>query len=226
MGARVYLANLGRFLQVDPVEGGTQNDYVYPNDPINTRDFSGKAIPLLLLVGAFISGFVAGNALYDANENLKNGNPEAAKEDVSDAVGAVCDACDVAMGVVKFVQGDTVGGLLSMSAALPFVGTPAKAAIKKLGVVAKYRKTLSSVINKSAKFNHIFNNPDHNLNIVLQKAGSETKLLETVIDRLYSKNLGKGVFEVEVKVFEESVTVRGAVLDDDIVDIGTMFVKK
>lgn len=42
MGARVYLPSLARFLQVDPVEGGTANGYVYVGDPINGNDYTGR----------------------------------------------------------------------------------------------------------------------------------------------------------------------------------------
>ena len=41
MGARVYLPTIGRFLQVDPVQGGTPNAYTYTPDPINSNDYTG-----------------------------------------------------------------------------------------------------------------------------------------------------------------------------------------
>ena len=43
MGARQYSQVLGRFLEVDPIEGGTDNDYAYPADPLNSADLDGSS---------------------------------------------------------------------------------------------------------------------------------------------------------------------------------------
>ncbi|MFP5336429.1 MAG: RHS repeat-associated core domain-containing protein [Actinomycetes bacterium] len=42
MGVRLYNPATGRFLSVDPIPGGNENAYNYPNDPINMFDLDGK----------------------------------------------------------------------------------------------------------------------------------------------------------------------------------------
>lgn len=54
---------MGRFLSVDPVEGGTDNSYVYVNDPVNETDLTGNVVDTVL--------DVAGIG-YDSVELYKN----------------------------------------------------------------------------------------------------------------------------------------------------------
>ncbi|HVM19386.1 MAG TPA: RHS repeat-associated core domain-containing protein [Mycobacteriales bacterium] len=52
MGARQYVPALGRFLSVDPVEGGSANDYDYvAGNPVGLLDLDGEAtfVPLLVM---------------------------------------------------------------------------------------------------------------------------------------------------------------------------------
>jgi YD repeat-containing protein len=56
MGERLYVPALGRFLQVDPIEGGVDNDYVWPTDPIGKSDLSGEFAFLAALAPAALLG--------------------------------------------------------------------------------------------------------------------------------------------------------------------------
>lgn len=45
MGARSYIPQLGRFLQADPMLGGSSNPYAYTNgDPVNETDLTGDYV--------------------------------------------------------------------------------------------------------------------------------------------------------------------------------------
>ena len=79
MGARVYVPGLGRFLQVDPVEGGTMNSYVYATDPVGSNDINGMFLGLavsgitLLCVSAaalITTVFVTNPKVQEAAHNL------------------------------------------------------------------------------------------------------------------------------------------------------------
>jgi RHS repeat-associated protein len=58
MGARLYNPTTGTFTSTDPVYGGNDNSYTYPNDPINEVDLTGKWC--LWQVGTTCTRYVTG----------------------------------------------------------------------------------------------------------------------------------------------------------------------
>jgi len=65
MGVRGYNPVTGQFLSPDPIQGGNETTYNYPNDPINSRDITGQFDE----IGEAISDIVFGGlALYASLE--------------------------------------------------------------------------------------------------------------------------------------------------------------
>ena len=95
MGARVYLPVLGSFLQIDPVEGGTDNNYGYANDPVNEFDLDGN---------------FSWGSVWNASKNFVKNNWKTIAVGV--AIGAICGAtagigCAVVAGAAA---GAAIGG--------------------------------------------------------------------------------------------------------------------
>jgi RHS repeat-associated protein len=85
MGARSYIPQLGRFLQTDPVSGGSANQYAYTyGDPVNSFDPSGEYT-------AELSSFAAAGAEQAAKEGVERKQAEEAAREEAERKAAEAD---------------------------------------------------------------------------------------------------------------------------------------
>jgi RHS repeat-associated protein len=96
LGARSYVPQIGRFLQTDPVAGGSANAYAYTyGDPVNSSDPSGEFVP----------GWFSGAGSMIAKETLE---AEAAREQA--AAAAALAAAEAAAAAPSGGSGGGRGG--------------------------------------------------------------------------------------------------------------------
>ena len=138
MGARVYNPVTNQFTSPDPITGGNETTYTYPNDPINKTDFTGLLALLPSMVIDFLVGLLA-NAIAAA---LCGPVFSICALGIKMAIGAATGAIITALegGSIEDVSDAALGGALS--AVIP--GASAK-------ILKKAHKSLKGVNKKLYK---------------------------------------------------------------------------
>ncbi|ADB49122.1 YD repeat protein [Conexibacter woesei DSM 14684] len=132
MGVRVYLPGVGRFLQRDPVEGGSANPYEYAfQDPVNKSDLSG-AMTCENLMGSFCQ---IDDWIHDAVvEPIRSGTSYIFKKCLAGSGWGTV----FSIGRYLYKSKDTVGSLLGKLRMYrqrmnTFVYTPRQLSVARLG---------------------------------------------------------------------------------------------
>lgn len=111
MGSRVYIPSLGRFLQNDPVDGGSPNAYVYTYDPINSSDYSGNWIQFIAIAElaqlALIAIVVLVVVMVFSNPTVQQGIKDSGKAISTGISNAVSNAASAVSKAFTSSKADT-----------------------------------------------------------------------------------------------------------------------
>ena len=126
--------------------------------------------------------------------------------------------------------GNIVGGVVGCSLACKGAAEAGAKGANKVGEIVDEMITRYKMPNYATKekLGHIFDNPMHKLDGILDKYGSKEKAflsLQEEIEKLVSQKGISGVYEETVNLGSQDIVVRGKVLDNGEVRIGTAFIK-
>jgi len=108
MGARVYNPETNQFTSKDPIKGGNENSYTYPNDPINWSDISG--LQALNALELFVFELVLSGLGILAATSVCIGNPTCAAAlsiVIAVIVNVITQVIDLAVGPSSGKAGST-----------------------------------------------------------------------------------------------------------------------
>lgn len=158
MGVRLYNPSTGRFLSKDPLLGGNADAYVYPTDPVDARDTSGREEEAIPGEGGS-SGYFSGGGLSGGGEETGGeggGRTEAGKAPTSGEAEAQAKK----MNFKEYKQGGKIHGAKVFKKKNVFISAdtaghggywkkwPSQAAFNKKQTPQIWNKDLSSQVRE------------------------------------------------------------------------------
>lgn len=131
MGERTYLPGLGRFTQTDPVEGGNANAYIYPADPVNSKDLDGRFAWFAPLVWMAATAIISAVTVYLADKLIDTYISEPYREPAKTAVEIISYVASPSKGAAKAVtKAPAIMPTLEKGVANVFGSAPFKSTIE------------------------------------------------------------------------------------------------